>query len=132
MLVYRLEDKEGFGPLSGLSKAGCIIHNIMPHVEPQELARKGHASHPANVVDSRLWNRDNVFAWVSLEMMASFCRFPREVDRAGFYVVAYETAEDDDVVTFSDGQVMFNREKASAIGGFWLSRALEVIFNEND
>lgn len=132
MLVYRLEDKEGFGPLSGRSNAGCIIRNIMAHAEPTQLARNGQCSHSVDVVNSRLWSREFVFAWDSLELMASFSRFPREADRAGFYVVAYETGEDDDVVTFRDGQVMFNREKASAIGGFWLSRALKVLFNEKD
>ncbi len=40
------------------------------------------------------------------------------------------TGEDDDVVTFRDGQVMFNREKASAVGGFCLSRALRILFRE--
>ena len=132
MLVYRLEDKDGLGPLTGRSKCPSISHNIMAHEEPTELARKGHASHDYQTVNNRLWCREFVFAWNSLEMMASFCRFPREADRAGFYVVAYETGEDDDVVTFRDGQVMFNREKASAVGGFWLSRALKVLFNERD
>lgn len=132
MLVYRLEDKEGFGPLSGRSKCPSILGCIMAHEEPPEMARKGHASHSAEVVQNRLWSRENVFAWNSLELMAEFARFPRQVDRAGFYVVVYETGSDDDVVTFKDGQVMFNREQASAIGGFWLSRALRVLFNEKD
>ncbi len=132
MLVYRLEDKEGFGPLAGRSSAGNVMGNIMPHAEPFDMARKGKCSHSAEVMGARLYSREYVFAWDSLQKMAEFARFPREVDRAGFCVVVYETGKDDDVVTFQDGQILFSREKASAVGGFWLSRALGVLFHEED
>lgn len=132
MLVYRLEDKEGFGPLSGRSRAGYIAHNIIAHGEPIELARNGYCSHSAqDLQNCFLYSGVHFFAWNSLELMATFCHFPSQADKAGFYVVVYDTG-DDEVVTFHDGQVMFNREKATAVGGFWLSRAMKILFNEKD
>lgn len=132
MLVYRLEDKDGFGPLCGRSKAPSILGCIMRHEEPFEMARYGKCSHSAEVMGARLYSREWVFAWDSLERMAEFARFPRQVDRAGFVVVAYEIPDGEEVVTFHDGQLMFNTHKANAVGGFWLSRVLRILFNEKD
>lgn len=130
MLVYRLEDKEGYGPLSGRSSADYIGHHINDHNEPVPMAEKGLCSHTVDdLKNCFLYSGVHFFAWNSLELMAAYSRNPRAADRAGYYVVVYDTG-DDEVVTFHDGQVMFNREKASAVGGFWLSNALKVLFNE--
>lgn len=120
MLVYRLENRDGKGPMNHTCE---FQMNIMPHAEPDVMARQGKSSATEEEVRGRFFSNYR-FGWGDLMEMAFWIKYPRAVDNSDWRIVVYETEE---YITFADGQVMFAHDKAEPVGGFIYTESRKLL-----
>lgn len=109
MRVYRLQNKDGFGPFH---MGSSIIGFITNHKIPEDMC----STHSKDYVSSKLGRESWVFAWNKKELMCAFFKGPfSPLDNSGYRVVVFDVLLDS--IVFEDGQVLFDREGANQTGG---------------
>ena len=116
MIVYRIENDKGIGPLLARNGEGLETRH---HDEPDSMVGVRHGRSIArHMIPGYLYSGAFYFAWDSIENLAGFLTSPRTtIINSNHRVIIYEINQDD-CITFPDGQVMFIMEQATAIGGF--------------
>ena len=109
MIVYRLENKEKYGPFHAtLFNGQMFLHE---HNEPY-MQFKAMRISDNDLVEEMLSNRTGIFGWLTYDQFQQFIRHDGWVPlhMAGFELVEYNTF---DYVIFPDGQVIFDKGTAT-------------------
>jgi len=101
MIVYRLEDKEGYGPFSGDQ---VVIHLLVEHKDPEKMLKQAGLNRKAF---NRLCNAGWKFGWSTRQLADKF--FVTEDARRTAKTLGFDFVEKraSHYVMFSDGQVLF-------------------------
>ena len=102
MIVYRLENEQGFGPFWC---GQCASNFLKPHKDPEEMMKLSGLNRKCfNRLSSAGW----IFGWESLELYRQFFKQGGEdaCNNIGFTLHTYQPTA---FVRFIDGQVMFKR-----------------------
>ena len=116
MIVYRIENDKGIGPLHAWNGEGLETRH---HNEPDSMVGVRHGRSIArHMIPGYLYSGAFYFAWDSIENLAGFLTSPRiTIINSKQRVIIYEI-DQHECVHFPDGQVMFRMDQATAIGGF--------------